>query len=147
MIPVSTAAGDGEAAVKAAIEALKMGRLVGVFPEGTRSPDGCLYRGRTGVARMALQARVPVIPVGIRGTFQAMPAGATMPRSSRVDISFGQPLRFDRYFDRAADRLVVRAVTDEVMREIAALSGQQYVDEYAARSKRRLALAAGSAET
>jgi len=141
VIPVRRqGAAAGEAAILAGIEALKEGRAVGIYPEGTRSPDGRLYRGKTGVARMALEARVPVIPVSIRGTREVMPIDAKVPRmSGKVLVEFGKPLVFDRYHDSPRDRFVLRSVTDEIMYEIMMLSGQEYVDEYASSVKARRA--------
>jgi 1-acyl-sn-glycerol-3-phosphate acyltransferase len=127
-----------EAALHAGIQALNEGNLIGIFPEGTRSPDGKLYRGKTGVARMALEARVPVVPVAIVGTFEAMPYDRKVPRPGRAHIRFGEPLHFDRHFDTPADRFVLRSVTDEIMYEIMLLSGQEYVDEYGAKAKSRI---------
>jgi 1-acyl-sn-glycerol-3-phosphate acyltransferase len=125
-----------EAALNAGVKALRDGNLIGIFPEGTRSPDGRLYRGKTGVARMALEAQVPIIPVALLGTFEAMPYDRKMPRPGRTEIRFGKPLEFERYYATPADRFVLRSVTDEVMYEIMMLSGQEYVDEYASKFKR-----------
>ncbi len=125
-----------EAALRAGVDQLRLGNLLGIFPEGTRSPDGRLYRGKTGVARMALEARVPVIPVAILGTFEAMPYDRKMPKPGRVEIRFGKPLTFERHFDTPTDRFVLRSVTDEIMYEIMLLSGQEYVDEYASKIKK-----------
>jgi 1-acyl-sn-glycerol-3-phosphate acyltransferase len=124
-----------EAALQAGVTALREGKLIGIFPEGTRSPDGRLYRGKTGVARMALEARVPVIPVAILGTFEAMPYDCKLPKMGRVEIRFGKPLRFERHHDTPTDRFVLRSVTDEIMYEIMMLSGHEYVDEYATKIK------------
>ncbi len=124
-----------DAALHAGVQALSEGKLVGIFPEGTRSPDGRLYRGKTGVARMALEAQVPVIPVAIHGTFEAMPYDRKVPKSGRVTITFGKPLTFERHYDTPADRFVLRSVTDEIMYEIMLLSGQDYFDEYASKVK------------
>jgi 1-acyl-sn-glycerol-3-phosphate acyltransferase len=124
-----------EAALRAGVDALKKGMLVGIFPEGTRSPNGNLHRGKTGVARMALEARVAVIPVSITGTFEAMPYDRKIPRPGRVEIRFGKPLRFDRFYQTPGDRFVLRSVTDEIMYEIMMLSGQEYVDEYGSKFK------------
>jgi 1-acyl-sn-glycerol-3-phosphate acyltransferase len=148
VIPVRRQGGAaGEAAILAGIEALKQGRAVGIYPEGTRSPDGRLYRGKTGVARMALEARVPVIPVSIRGTREIMPLDAKVPRlSGKVLVEFGKPLVFDRYYDHPRDRFMLRSVTDEIMYEIMMLSGQEYVDEYASSVKARRAEPAPSVE-
>jgi 1-acyl-sn-glycerol-3-phosphate acyltransferase len=110
--------------------------VVGIYPEGTRSPDGKLYRGKTGVARMALLARCPVVPVAVFGSRELQPIGRKTPRlSGRVDVQFGKPLSFERFYGQEADRFVLRSVTDEVMYEIMMLSGQEYVDEYAAKVK------------
>jgi len=137
VIPVRRQQRSGaEAALQAGVQALQEGKLVGIFPEGTRSPDGRLYRGKTGVARMALEARAPIIPVAISGTFEAMPYHRKMPRPGRVEIRFGRPLRFDRYYDTPSDRFVLRSVTDELMYEIMMQSGQEYVDEYPPARKR-----------
>jgi 1-acyl-sn-glycerol-3-phosphate acyltransferase len=133
-----------EDALRAAVRALRQGHLVGIFPEGTRSPDGRLYRGRTGVARMALEAGVPVVPVGIVGTFEALPYDRRVPRPRRVEIRFGRPLTFERFRDRPVDRFALRSATDEVMYEIMMLTGQEYVDEYASTVKERLAAATPS---
>lgn len=118
-------------AFDAAIPALRAGDLVGVYPEGTRSPDGRLYRGRTGVARLALLAEVPVIPVGVIGTAAVQPIGSLMPRIGKpVTIRFGKPLDFT---GRTMDSSSLRAITDEVMTEIQRLTGQEYVGRYAPR--------------
>jgi 1-acyl-sn-glycerol-3-phosphate acyltransferase len=137
VIPVRRNGGSaGEAAILAGIRALRAGKVVGIYPEGTRSPDGRLYRGKTGVARMALEARVPVVPVAIGGTPEIMPIEAKMPRlHGRPTIEFGKPLQFERYHDRPRDRFVLRSVTDEIMYEIMMLTGQEYVDEYASKVK------------
>lgn len=125
--------GGGRAALSAfdgAIPVLRAGDLVAVYPEGTRSPDGRLYRGRTGVARLALAAGVPVIPVGMLGTDRVQPIGARVPRLGRgeVTVRFGKPMDFT---GRPNDRSGLRAITDEVMAEIQKLTGQEYVARYA----------------
>lgn len=120
-----------------ALEVLGDGKLLGIYPEGTRSPDGYLYRGRTGVARLALKAGVPVIPVGLVGTDVVMPKEAKLPRLTGrvpVTVQFGKPLDFSRFAGREADRIALRSVTDEIMFEVMQLSGQQYRDEYASRT-------------
>ncbi|HEX6967496.1 MAG TPA: lysophospholipid acyltransferase family protein [Micromonosporaceae bacterium] len=118
------------AAFDAAIPVLKAGDLVAIFPEGTRSADGRLYRGRTGVARLAMAAGVPVIPVGVTGTDKVQPIGARMPRlgAGKVTIRFGKPMDFT---DRPTDRTSLRQITDEIMAEIQQLTGQEYVPRYA----------------
>lgn len=117
-----------------------------IYPEGSRTLDGCLYRGKTGIARLALSARAPVVPVGIVGTYNAMPAGRSWPVRHRVKVHFGKPLTFDRYRLGVADQLVLRAITDQVMYEIMMLTGQTYVDEYVSRAKARQSKAASDAE-
>jgi 1-acyl-sn-glycerol-3-phosphate acyltransferase len=125
----------GRAALSAfdgAVPVLKAGDIVAVYPEGTRSPDGRLYRGRTGAARLALAAGVPIIPVGILGTDRVQPIGARLPRlgAGRPTIRFGKPLDVA---GRPADRHGLRELTDELMREIQKLTGQEYVPRYAPR--------------
>ena len=120
-----------------ALDVLRAGNLLGIYPEGTRSPDGYLYRGRTGVARLALGAGVPVVVCGLIGTDDVMSKSAKMPRlwgRPKVRVRFGKPLDFSRYEGRERDRFVLRSVTDEIMYEIMRLSGQEYKDEYASRS-------------
>jgi 1-acyl-sn-glycerol-3-phosphate acyltransferase len=126
-----------EQSLQIALDVLKGGNLLGIYPEGTRSPDGRLYRGRTGVARLALAAGVPVIPCGLVGTEAVMPKEAKLPRfrgQLPVRVRFGKPLDFSRFQDRQTDRFVLRSVTDEIVYEIMQLSGQGYVDEYASRT-------------
>ena len=125
-----------EAALNAALQVLKEGKLLGIYPEGTRSPDGRLYRGRTGVARLALQAGVPVIPTGLIGTPEVMPIDRKIPKLTGrlpVRVRFGEPLDFSRFAGQERDRFALRSVTDEIQYEIMQLSGQEYVDEYASR--------------
>lgn len=115
-------------------EVLAEGRLFAIFPEGTRSQDGNLHKGKTGVARLALASGAPVIPIGMTGTDKVLPIGKTRPRMAKVNIAIGEPLHFSRYDNMPRDRMLLRAVTDEIMSRIAELSGQEYVDTY---SKRR----------
>jgi 1-acyl-sn-glycerol-3-phosphate acyltransferase len=132
-IPVERAGGRAAlSAFDAAIPVLKAGDLVAVYPEGTRSPDGRLYRGRTGTARLAVAAGVPVIPVGVIGTDKAQPIGTRVPRPGRAEITirFGKPLDFT---GRSDDRASLREMTDEMMAEIQKLTGQEYVPRYAPR--------------
>ncbi|MCA1831725.1 MAG: lysophospholipid acyltransferase family protein [Actinomycetota bacterium] len=139
VIPVRREGGEaGEAALNAGIEQLRQGLAVGIYPEGTRSPDGKLYRGKTGVARMALRGECPIVPVSLIGTFEVQPPGKKLPRIKRVGIRFGRPLDFSRYEGKDDDRFVLRSITDELMYEIMMLSGQEYVDEYAAKVKKRM---------
>jgi len=110
--------------------------LLGIYPEGTRSSDGRLYRGKTGVARIALEARVPVIPVAMINTEMVQPIGRSRPNFGvEVGIRIGAPLDFSRYYGMEDDRFVLRSLTDEIMYRIMDLSGQEYVDKYASRSK------------
>ncbi|GGQ45397.1 1-acyl-sn-glycerol-3-phosphate acyltransferase [Streptomyces mutabilis] len=139
----SGARGAGEAAIKSGIEVLERGELFGIYPEGTRSPDGRLYRGKPGgLARVALATGAPVIPVAMIDTEKIQPPGTVMPKLMRPGIRIGEPLDFTRYQGMEHDRFVLRAVTDEVMYEIMKLSGQEYVDMYATAMKRQLAEAA-----
>lgn len=139
----SGARGAGEAAVKSGIGVVERGELFGIYPEGTRSPDGRLYRGKPGgLARVALATGAPVIPVAMIDTEKIQPPGKVMPKLMRPGIRIGKPLDFSRYNGMEHDRFVLRAVTDEVMYEIMKLSGQEYVDVYATAAKRQLAEAA-----
>ncbi len=135
-IPIKRSGGSAsQGALDAAAEVLEAGGLFGIYPEGTRSPDGRLYRGRTGVARLALRCDVPVIAVAMIGTREAQPIGQAKPRFFMpITIRFSAPMRFDRYAGRAHDPLVLRQITDEIMFEIRRLSGQEYVDVYAKRN-------------
>ena len=121
--------------LEAALALLREGNLFGIYPEGTRSPDGRLYRGKTGVARMALECRVPVIPCAMINTNEIQPIGKKRWRIMQVRIKIGRPLDFSRYDGLAGDRFVERSMTDEIMYELMELSGQQYVDVYAAKVK------------
>jgi 1-acyl-sn-glycerol-3-phosphate acyltransferase len=140
VIPVKREGGSAsEAAIQAGVRELAKGNVVGIYPEGTRSPDGRLYRGKTGVARMALLARCPVVPICMKGTREIQPLDRKMPKlSGRIEVVFGKPLRFERYYGQEADRFVLRSITDELMYEIMMLSGQEYVDEYASKVKERM---------
>jgi 1-acyl-sn-glycerol-3-phosphate acyltransferase len=142
-LPVDRSGGKaGEAALNSGLRVLRRGELLGIYPEGTRSPDGRLYRGRTGVARMALEAGVPVLPVAMIGTDKAQPTGKKLPRIMRIGIRIGRPLSFARYEGMEDDRFVLRSITDEIMYELMLLSGQEYVDEYATSMKDRIVRAA-----
>jgi 1-acyl-sn-glycerol-3-phosphate acyltransferase len=139
-IPVDRSGGEAsERALRTGLRVLASGQLLGIYPEGTRTPDGRLFRGKTGVARLALEARVPVIPTAMVGGFEFQPPGKLAPRLHvRPGVRFGKPLDFSRYYGLEQDRIVLRAVTDEIMYELMRLSGQEYVDEYAQRAKGRL---------
>src|SRR5918994_234158 len=134
-IPIKRSGGSAsQGALEAAAEVLAGGGVFGIYPEGTRSPDGRLYRGHTGVARLALQRDLPVLPVAMIGTREAQPIGQAMPNLFRpVTIRIGRPLTFERERERADDPMVLRQVTDEVMFELRGLSGQEYVNAYAKR--------------
>ncbi|MEU3174047.1 lysophospholipid acyltransferase family protein [Streptomyces sp. NPDC007000] len=139
----SGARGAGEAAIRSGMEVLERGELFGLYPEGTRSPDGRLYRGKPGgLARVALASGAPVIPVAMIDTEKVQPPGKVVPKLVRPGIRIGKPLEFSRYEGMEHDRFVLRALTDEVMYEIMKLSGQEYVDMYATAMKRQLAEAA-----
>ncbi len=139
-VPVDRSGGEAsEAALRAGLKVLSGGNLLGIYPEGTRSPDGRLYRGKTGVARMALEGKVPVLPVVMVGTDKVQPIGRKVPSIKRVGVIVGAPLDFSRYEGMESDRLVLRSITDEIMYELMRLSGQQYVDVYAATMKEQLA--------
>ena len=134
-IPVKRGGGPAsQRALESAREVLDTGDLFGIYPEGTRSPDGRLYKGHTGVARLALQAKVPVVSVACVGTREAQPIGKAVPRLFMpITIRFSRPLDFARYQDRSDDPLVLRQVTDEIMFELRELSSQEYVNRYAKR--------------
>ena len=135
-IPIDRSGGSAaQAALDTAIRLLREGNLLGIYPEGTRSPDGRLYKGKTGVARIALEAGVPVIPVAMVGTDKVNPIGSKMWIPRRLEIRFGKPLNFSRYEGLSGDRFVERSITDEIMYALMELSGQEYVDIYAARAK------------
>jgi len=142
-LPIDRSGGKAsEASLNTGLEVLAGDNLLGIYPEGTRSPDGKLYRGRTGIARMVLEAKVPVIPVAMIDTEKVQPIGQKMPRIRRVGIAIGTPLDFSRFEGMEGDRIVLRAVTDEIMYELQKLSGQVYEDVYATSVKNRLARAA-----
>jgi 1-acyl-sn-glycerol-3-phosphate acyltransferase len=131
-IPIDrSSASAAQAALDTGVRLLAQGKLLGIYPEGTRSPDGRLYKGKTGVARTALQAGVPVIPVVMVGTDRVSPRGTKMWRPHPVEIRFGAPLDFSRYAGLAGDRFVERSMVDEIMYSLMELSGQEYVDRYA----------------
>jgi 1-acyl-sn-glycerol-3-phosphate acyltransferase len=135
-VPVDRSGGRAsEAALLTALRILSQGNLLGIYPEGTRSGDGRLYRGRTGVARMALEAGVPVIPVAMIGTYEIQPPGQVKPRVRRVGMRFGAPLDFSRYEGLGGDRFILRSVTDEIIYALMDLSRQEYVDMYATKAK------------
>jgi 1-acyl-sn-glycerol-3-phosphate acyltransferase len=137
-VPIDRSSGSAaQAALDTGVRLLNAGKLLGIYPEGTRSPDGRLYKGKTGVARLALEAGVPVIPVVMVGTDKVSPAGRKMWRPHPVEIRFGAPLDFSRYAGMAGDRFVERSMVDEIMYALMDLSGQEYVDIYATSVKER----------
>jgi len=135
-IPIRRGGGSAsDGALAAARGVLEAGGVFGIYPEGTRSPDGRLYRGYTGVARLALQCRCPILPVAMIGTKEAQPIGQVVPNPFvPITVRIGRPLTYDRMQHREHDRLALRDITDEVMYELQALSGQEYVPSYAKRN-------------
>ncbi|MFG2720513.1 lysophospholipid acyltransferase family protein [Streptomyces sp. NPDC048416] len=132
-IPVDRSGKEaGQAAIREGLGVLGKDELLGIYPEGTRSPDGKLYKGKVGVAVMAIRGGVPVIPCAMVGTFEIQPPGQALPKIKRVSIRFGAPLDFSRYEGMEGEKAILRAVTDEIMYKVMELSGQEYVDRYAA---------------
>ncbi|MGX9671632.1 lysophospholipid acyltransferase family protein [Mycobacterium sp. HM-7] len=132
-VPIDRTNADSAAdALAAAAKILDQGKLLGMYPEGTRSPDGKLYKGKTGLARIALETGIPVIPVAMINTDVVNPPGSKMWHRARVEVKFGKPMDFRRFEGLAGNRFIERAVIDEVMYELMRLSGQEYVDLYAA---------------
>jgi 1-acyl-sn-glycerol-3-phosphate acyltransferase len=141
-VPIDrSSASAAENAIQTGLRILREGKLLGIYPEGTRSPDGRLYRGKIGVARMALETGVPVVPVAMVYRPRRI-VGLSIPR---VTVRFGRPLDFSRYEGLAGDRFVERSITDEIMYEIMELSGQEYVDVYGATVKKTMDSAGVSA--
>jgi len=135
-VPVDRSGGRaGEEALTTGLGVLNQGSLLAIYPEGTRSPDGRLYRGRTGIARLTLESGVPVIPVAMINTDKIQPPGRVVPKIMQVGIKFGEPLNFQRYEGMSQDRFVLRSITDEIMYSLMKLGGQEYVDIYASRAK------------
>jgi 1-acyl-sn-glycerol-3-phosphate acyltransferase len=136
-IPIRRGGGSASRrALDSAMEVLRAGGLFGIYPEGTRSPDGNLYKGHTGVARLALESGAPVIAVAMVGTREAQPIGQVKPNFfSPIGIKFSKPMYFDKYSDKGDDPRVLRQITDEIMFELRQLSGQEYVDSYSARKQ------------
>jgi 1-acyl-sn-glycerol-3-phosphate acyltransferase len=124
-VPIDRSSASAENAIQTGLRILREGKLLGIYPEGTRSPDGRLFRGKTGVARMALETGAPVVPVAMIYTKKKLPFGKSI---MRVQVKFGSPLDFSRYEGMSGDRFVERSITDEIMYEIMELSGQEYVD-------------------
>jgi 1-acyl-sn-glycerol-3-phosphate acyltransferase len=142
-VPIDrTDASAAEDAIRTGVRILHEGKLLGIYPEGTRSPDGRLFRGKTGIARMALETGAPVIPVAMCYSHRRLPFGRRMPK---VLVKFGRPLDFSRYDGLAGDRFVERSIVDEIMYEIMTLSGQEYVDVYGATVKKTMQNSGSSA--
>ncbi|CAB4591098.1 unannotated protein [freshwater metagenome] len=134
-VPVDRSGGRAsEAALITGLKVLERGDCIGIYPEGTRSPDGRLYKGRSGIARLAIESGAPVIPVAMFNTAEIQPTGQVVPKVRRVEMIFGEPLYFENYGD-STDQKVLREVTDRIMNTIQALSGQEYVDMYATKRK------------
>ncbi|MGF7124503.1 lysophospholipid acyltransferase family protein [Rhodococcus sp. TAF43] len=135
-VPIDrTGASAAQDALNAGLRVLGDGKLLGIYPEGTRSPDGRLYKGKTGMARLALESGVKVIPVAMIDTAKVNPIGSRMWKPAKVTVRIGEPIDFSRFEGMGGNRFVERAVTDEVMYKLMRLSGQEYVDIYAATLK------------
>ncbi|MCC2031889.1 lysophospholipid acyltransferase family protein [Microbacterium allomyrinae] len=138
-LPIDRSGGKAsEASLNTGLQVLGGGELLGIYPEGTRSPDGKLYRGRTGIARMALEARVPVVPLVMVDTDTMMPIGQRLPNVVRVGVVIGEPLDFSRFEGMEGDRYILRSITDEIMVALQRLGEQEYEDVYASTVKDRL---------
>jgi 1-acyl-sn-glycerol-3-phosphate acyltransferase len=140
MLPIDRSGGKAsEASLNTGLRRLAAGHMLGIYPEGTRSPDGKMYRGRTGVARMILEGHVPVVPVAMIDTEKVMPIGTRIPKVRRIGVVIGEPLDFSRFEGLEGDRFILRSITDEIMYELNKLSGQEYVDVYATSVKEKRA--------
>jgi len=146
-IPIDRSGGKAsEASLNSGLQVLAEGKQLGIYVEGTRSPDGRLYRGRTGLARMVLESGAPVVPAVMFYSGPILPIGSKWPRVRRVGVVFGEPMDFSRYAGLESDRFVLRAITDEIVYEIQRISGQEYVDVYASSVKARSSGATQKAE-
>ena len=135
-VPVDRSGGRrSEAALITGLKVLAEGKCLGIYPEGTRSPDGRLYKGRTGIARLAIESGAPIIPVAMFNTEKIQQTGTVVPKVMRVEMIFGEPMYFD---GDSTDLLYLRDVTDKIMATIQSLSGQEYVDTYATKAKKNL---------
>ena len=134
-VPVDRSGGRrSEAAIITGLQVLSEGKCLGIYPEGTRSPDGRLYKGRTGIARLAIESGAPIIPVAMFNTEKIQPTGQVIPNIQRVGMTFGEPMYFD---GDSTDLAYLRVVTDQIMNRIQELSGQDYVDQYAVKAKKQ----------
>jgi 1-acyl-sn-glycerol-3-phosphate acyltransferase len=122
--------GSADSAIQTSIEQLRKGHLFGIYPEGTRSRDGKLHKGRTGVARIAFATGADIIPTAVFGTEEALPIGKSFPKSAKCGVIFGEPIKMSDYEGRNPDKQLYREITDRLMQEIATLSEKEYVDEY-----------------
>ncbi len=139
-LPIDRSGGKAsEDSLNTGLGVLERELLLGIYPEGTRSPDGKLYRGRTGIARMILEAKVPVVPVAMIDTEKVMPLGSKYPNIHRVGVKFGEQLDFSRFAGMEGERVVLRSVTDQIIYRIRELSGQTYEDVYASTIRNRMA--------
>jgi 1-acyl-sn-glycerol-3-phosphate acyltransferase len=135
-VPVDRSGGRrSEAALITGLKVLAEGKCLGIYPEGTRSPDGRLYKGRTGIARLAIESGAPIIPVAMFNTEKIQPTGTVVPKVMRVEMIFGEPMYFE---GDSTDLQHLRDVTDKIMQTIQSLSGQEYVDTYATKAKKNL---------
>ncbi|MBF0671250.1 MAG: 1-acyl-sn-glycerol-3-phosphate acyltransferase [Salinibacterium sp.] len=138
MLPIDRSGGKAsEASLNTGLGVLARGEVLGIYPEGTRSPDGKLYRGRTGVARMILEGGVPVVPVVMVDTEKVMPIGTRIPKVRRVGVIIGKPLDFSRFEGMEGDRFILRSITDEIIYELMRLGEQEYSDVYASSVKEK----------
>lgn len=141
-LPIDRSGGKAsEASLRTGLRVLSEGKVLGIYPEGTRSPDGKLYRGRTGVARMLLESGAQVVPVVMIDTEKVMPIGTRVPKIRRIGVIVGEPIDFSRFAGLEGDRFVLRSVTDELVDTLRRMSGQEYVDLYASSVKEQRAAA------
>jgi len=133
-VPIDRSGGKrSEAALSTGLKVLQQGHCLGIYPEGTRSPDGRLYKGRTGIARMAIESGAPIIPVAMYNTAEIQPTGQVVPKVRRVEMVFGEPMYFT---GDSTDQAVLRTATNQIMEKIAELSKQEYVPNmYASEAK------------
>ena len=124
-IPIDRQSG-GKRALNSAVRALKEGKIIGIYPEGTRTLTGKLQRAKTGIARIALLSKTPVLPIGLTGTFEILPKGKYIPRMKRVVMGIGKPVHFDKYYGKPMTKMLLREITTKIMKEIAKLSNQKY---------------------